>query len=206
MSIAGKRSRVAGKGFYGPAVCGAFLETLDQFPVLFAGKMQEKWGGDPRTRHRAMISLTGWVAARISLTVNQRLRTALDNVEGSSAFEQLLQGIAGATAIEWATLEREEPLAVLVTRTALRLKKEGDDTTKLHGRGKQEGGRLDSRLGMEETDLADLEGFRMREELRATRTYLAAVPRRSPTREDLLTLPWARWHSSERRLSRDGAS
>jgi hypothetical protein len=49
MAIAGERSRAAGKGFYGPAVCDAFLEAFDQFPVFFAGKIQEKWGGDPRT-------------------------------------------------------------------------------------------------------------------------------------------------------------
>ena len=169
MAIAGERSRAAGKGFYGPAVCDAFLEPFDQFPVIFAGKIQEKWSGDPRTRHRAMVSLTGWVAARISLAVHPRLRAALDNVEGSSAFEQLLQGIAGATAIEWALLEREEPLAVLVTRTALHLEKEGDEATKLNRQDKLLGSGLDSQLGTEETDLADLEGFRMREELRAVR-------------------------------------
>jgi RNA polymerase sigma factor (sigma-70 family) len=113
-----------------------------------------------------MVSLTGWVAARISLAVNPRLRAALDNVEGSSAFDQLLQGIAGATAIEWALLEREEPLAVLVTRAALRLEKEGDEAIKLNQRGKLGAGALDTRLGADEPDL---EEFTLREELRTVR-------------------------------------
>ncbi len=167
MDIAGEKSRAAGQGFYGPAVCDAFLEASEQLPAIFAGKIQEKWGGDPRTRHRAMASLTGWVAARISVAGYPRLRAALDNVQGSSAFDQFLQGIGGAVAIEWASLEEEEPLAVLVSRTALRLEKEGDEATKLNRRGKLVGGELDSRLGTEETHLAGLEEFRMREELQA---------------------------------------
>lgn len=88
MDIAGERSRVAGYGFYGPAICDVFLGTSEQLPVIFAGRLQEKWGGDPKTRHRAMASLTGWVASRISLDVNPRLKAALDNVQGSPAFDQ----------------------------------------------------------------------------------------------------------------------
>src|SRR5829696_6869299 len=49
MDIVGERSRAAGQGFYGPAVCEAFLEASEQFPAIFAGKIQEKWGGNPRT-------------------------------------------------------------------------------------------------------------------------------------------------------------
>jgi hypothetical protein len=67
MRVAGEESRAAGQGYYGPAVCEAFLETSDQFPVIFAGVVQEKWGGDPRTRQRAATSLTGWVRSRVSL-------------------------------------------------------------------------------------------------------------------------------------------
>jgi hypothetical protein len=166
MEIAGERSRAAGHGFYGTAICEVFLETSEQLPVIFAGRLQEKWGGDPKTRHRAMASLTGWVASRISLEVNPRLKAALDNVQGSSPFDQFLQGIGAATAIEWASLEREEPLSVLVARTALRLEKEGDEAIKLNRRGKLVAGGLDSGLSADEPDL---EEFRLREELRAVR-------------------------------------
>jgi RNA polymerase sigma factor (sigma-70 family) len=166
MDIVGERSRAAGQGFYGPAVCEAFLEASEQLPAIFAGRVQEKWGGDPRTRHRAMASLTGWVAARISLAVNPRLKAALDNVQGSSAFDQLLQGLAGATAIEWASLEREEPLSVLVTRAALRLEREGDEAVKLNLRGKLLVEGLDNVPSVNESDL---EEFSLREELRTVR-------------------------------------
>jgi DNA-binding CsgD family transcriptional regulator len=165
MDIAGERSHAAGHGFYGPAVCEAFLEASERWPVIFAGKLQEKYGGDPRLRHRAAASLTGWVATRISLAVSPRLRAALDNVQGTSAFDQLLQGLAGATVIEWASLEQDEPLSVLVARTALRLEKEGSEAIKLN---------LQSKLvaeGLDElsTDDLDLEEFTLREELRAVK-------------------------------------
>jgi hypothetical protein len=153
MEVAGERSRATGQGFYGPAVCEAFLETAEQMPVVFAGKLQENWGGDPRTRRRALQSLTGWVATRISLNAHPRLKAALGKVQGSSAFEQLLEGLPGAAAIEWALLQQDEYLDDLVTRTALRLEKEGDEATKLGLKGKL----LDEELGTDERDLEEFE-------------------------------------------------
>lgn len=166
MDIVGERSRAAGRGFYGPAVCNVFLDASEQLPVIWAGKIQERWGGDQRTRDRAMASLTGWVVARLSLNVNPRLKAALDNVQGSSPFEQFLQGIGAATAIEWASLEQGEPLSVLVTRVALRLEKEGPEAIKLNRWGKLAAEGSDDEPGTEERDL---EEFRLREELRAVR-------------------------------------
>jgi DNA-binding CsgD family transcriptional regulator len=166
MDIVGERSRAAGQGFYGPAVCDVFLDASEQLPVIWAGKIQEEWGGDQRTRDRAMASLSGWVVARLSLNVNPRLKAALDNVQGSSPFEQFLQGIGAATAIEWASLERGEPLSVLVTRVALRLEKEGSEAIKLNRWGKLAAKGSGDGLG---TDERDLEEFRLREELRAVR-------------------------------------
>jgi hypothetical protein len=166
MDIVGERSRATGHGFYGPAACEAFLETSERCPIIFAGLMQEKYGGDPRLRRRAAASLTGWVATRISLAVSPRLRAALDNVQGTSAFDQLLQGLAGATAIEWASLERDGPLAVLVARAALRLEKEGNEAVKLNLQSKLAAEGLDDGLG---TDEPDLEEFTLREELRAVK-------------------------------------
>lgn len=161
MSIVGEKSHAAGQGHYGPAVCEAFLETCEQFPIIFAGVVQEKWGGDPRIRRGAAASLTGWVASRIRLY--PRLKAALEGVQGSSAFEQLVQGLAGAVVIEWATLEREEPLRVLVSRTALRLVKEGDQTGRLNREGKLATAKPGEEVGADEPDL---EEFRMREDLR----------------------------------------
>jgi DNA-binding CsgD family transcriptional regulator len=164
MSIAGEKSWAAGQGYYGPAACDAFLEVIEQAPVIFAGVVQQKWGGDPRTRQGAAASLTGWVGSRISLGKNPRLRIALESLQGSSAFEQLVQRLSGAVVIEWATLERGEPLSVLVTRTALRLEKEGDQGSRLHQKRKLAAGEFDEGIG---TDEPDLEEFRLREELRA---------------------------------------
>ncbi len=166
MDIAGERSRAAGQSFYGPAVCEAFLEASEQGPAIFAGVIQEKWDGDPRTQYRAAVSLAGWVGARISLNVNPRLRAALDTMQGSSAFEQLIQGLAGATAIEWASLGPDKPLAVLVARTARRLEKEGGEAVKLNLKGKLLAQGLDEGFGADESDL---EEFRLREELRVLR-------------------------------------
>jgi hypothetical protein len=163
MDLAGEGSRAAGHGFYGPAVCKAFLEACERWPVIFAGRMQEKYSGDPRLRHRAAASLTGWVATRISLARSPRLRAALDNVQGTSAFDQLLQGLAGATVIEWASLERDEPLSVLVTRTALRLEREGSEAIKLDLQGKLVAEELEVEPGKDDLDL---EEFTLREELR----------------------------------------
>jgi hypothetical protein len=59
----------------------------------------------------AASSLVGWVASRISPRF-PRLRAALGDVKQSSPYEQLIEGLAGAVVIEWAVLEREEPLAV----------------------------------------------------------------------------------------------
>jgi RNA polymerase sigma factor (sigma-70 family) len=164
MSIAGEESRVAGVGYYGLPVCEAFLEVSEQFPIIFAGVMQEKWGGHPRTRHWAAASLTGWVRSRISLSINPRLKAALEGIGGSSASEQILQELAGAVVTEWATLERGEPLSVLVTRAALRLEKEGDQASRLDREGKLAEGEPDKQSGVHEQDLDE---FMLREELRA---------------------------------------
>jgi hypothetical protein len=162
MSVAGETSRAAGQGYYGPAVCEAFLEISSQGPVIFAGVLQKKWGGDPRTRRMAASALGGWVAARISLRY-PRLRTALGDVKQSSPYEQLVEGVAGAVVIEWAALEREEPLAVLVSRTTHRLEKEGNQTSSLGFKGKLAAEGLDKGIGADEPDL---EEFAMREDLR----------------------------------------
>jgi hypothetical protein len=164
MRVAGEESRAAGQGYYGPGVCEAFLETSEQFPVIFAGVVQEKWGGDPRTRQRAAASLTGWVGSRISLSRNLRLKAALEGERGISAFEQLLEALGGAVAVEWAALERPMPLDVLVTRSALRLEKEGDQAGRLRHVGKLAAQRPDEEHGSDEPDLKE---FMLREELRA---------------------------------------
>jgi DNA-binding CsgD family transcriptional regulator len=164
LSIAGEESRAAGQGYYGPAICDAFLEVIEQAPVIFAGVVQQKWGGNPRTRQGAAAALTGWVGSRISLHINPRLKTALGNVQGSTAFEQIVQRLSGAVVIEWATLERREPLSVLVRRTALHLEKEGDQASRLNQKGKLAAGEPEEGFG---TDEPDLEEFRLREELRA---------------------------------------
>jgi hypothetical protein len=130
MRVAGEESRAAGQGYYGAAVCDVFLEVSAQAPVIFAGVVQEKWGGDPRIRQMAARSLTGWVASRISLSF-PRLRTALKDSQGSSAFERLVEVLPGAVMIEWAALGHGEPLHALVTRSALRLEKEGDEAHRL---------------------------------------------------------------------------
>jgi hypothetical protein len=162
MSVAGEASRTAGQGYYGPAVCEAFLEISSQGPVIFAGGVQKKWGGDPRTRSMAASALVGWVASRISLRY-PRLRTALGDVKQSSPYEQLIEGLPGAVVIEWAALEREEPLAVLVSRTTHRLEKEGNQTSSLGFKGKLAAEGLDKGIGEGEPDL---EEFAMREDLR----------------------------------------
>ena len=163
MRVAGEESRAAGQGYFGAAVCEAFLEVSAQAPVIFAGVVQEKWGGGPRTRDMAAMSLTGWVASRISLSY-PRIKTALKDSEGSSAFERLVEVLPGAVMIEWAALGRGEPLHALITRSALRLEKEGDEAGRL----------LQAiRLGVQQpdvedgTDEPDLEKFVLREELRA---------------------------------------
>ena len=163
MRVAGEESRAAGQDYYGPAVCEAFLETSEQFPVIFAGVVQEKWGGDPKTRQRAAASLTGSVGSRISLK-HPRLKAALEGERGISAFERLLEALPGAVVVEWAELERPKPLDVLVTRLALRLEKEGDQAGRL-----RQGGKLAAQQPNEEhgSDEPDLEEFTLREELRA---------------------------------------
>lgn len=164
MRVAGETSRAGGQGYFGVAVCEAFLKVSAQSPVIFAGVVQEKWGGDSRTRHMAAMSLTGWVASRISLTHNLRLKTALEDSRGNSAFERLVEVLPGAVMIEWAALERGEPISALVTRSALRLEKEGDEAGRLRHAGKLGFQQPDEEDGIDEPDL---EEFTLREELRA---------------------------------------
>jgi DNA-binding NarL/FixJ family response regulator len=163
MRVAGEGSRAAGQGYYGPAVCEAFLEACEGFPVVFAGVVQEEGGGAPETRRRAAAALTAWVRSGISLSF-PRLRAALEVESGVSAAEHLFEVLPGAVVVEWAALERTQPLAVLVTRAASRLEREGGQAGVLHARGKLAVEGPDEERGTEDPELDE---FTLREELRA---------------------------------------
>jgi hypothetical protein len=96
MTMAGEESYATGNGFYGPAVCKAFLKAIDEVPVVFAGVFQEKWGADPKIREAALSSLSGWVGARISLAPNWRHTQALNEQFGVKALDQLVQELPAA--------------------------------------------------------------------------------------------------------------
>jgi hypothetical protein len=163
MSLAGEASRANGEGYYGPAVCDVFLETLDEAPAVFAGVVQAKWPGNPRVRERATASLAGWVGARLRLTAGWDLTRVLGEQAGdarfkhAAAFERLVGELSGAVAIEWAALEGEEPAARLVGRVEQQIIRAGDESARLQREGRLGGEQAEASLGVDEEDLGAFE-------------------------------------------------
>ncbi len=122
MSIAGEMSRAAGDGYYGPAVCEAFLQATNEVPAVFAGVVQQKWGINPHIREKALVSLAGWVGARMKLATGWKITDVLGEEAGDTPFKQkaalerLVNELPGAVAIQWVALSREEPVEKLVGR------------------------------------------------------------------------------------------
>lgn len=138
MSIAGEMSRVAGDGYYGPAVCEAFLQATNEVPAVFAGVVQQKWGSTPHIREKALASLAGWVGARMKLATGWKITEVLGEEAGDTPFKQkaalerLINELPGAVAIEWAALSREEPVEKLVGRIEWNLIKSSLQDTGLY--------------------------------------------------------------------------
>ena len=157
MTIAGEESYATGNGFYGPAVCEAFLKATDEVPAVFAGAFQEKLGGDPRIREAALSSLAGWVGARINLAPNRRHTQALNEQPGAKALDQLAQALPAAVVIEWAALSREESPAVLVRGVERQIEEQGSQAAKLHRKGKLAEGQAELTTESTENDLEEFE-------------------------------------------------
>jgi DNA-binding NarL/FixJ family response regulator len=176
MRLAEEESWVAGNGYYSPAVCEAFLQTIDEAPAVFAGVIQKKWHGEARIRDRALASLAGWVGARMKLAPGWELTKVLREEAKDTPFaqwavlKQLIAELPGAVTIEWAALSREEPAAVLVRRIEAKLKKQGLQAAKLYRKDRLIGEPLESPAAGNEDDL---EEFEVRE---TVRQQLNALP------------------------------
>ncbi len=136
---------------------------------------------DPNLYSKARISvltqLAGWVASRISLTKNRRLKGALSNDRDVRPFDALLQELSSATYIEWCDGGEVEELLSLPRRVALRLEKLGREAD-IKQKVVDQGGDLEAASSYEDDIEEDIE-LQYFEAKEAARQELATLTKKA---------------------------
>jgi DNA-binding CsgD family transcriptional regulator len=153
MSEAGPAAKTVGEDPFRWACEGFFLAHRRSHELLYA-ITRPQWLG-PELREEIAASLTGQVAARISLARNKRLAAALS--EGSSSItDRLMQELPGATMYAWGSPPSDYKQPSLLREAVRLLEKQAKEQDRLAQAGKL-AGELSESAGAEDEDIAEFE-------------------------------------------------
>lgn len=136
---------------------GFFLAHMDSHELLYAVTWPQ-WLGS-KLREEIAASLTGQVAARISLTRNKRLAAALNEGRGSRT-ERLMQELPGAIMYAWGSPPSDDQPSLL-QEAVRQLEKQANEQDRLAQAGKLASQLSDSTAAEDE----DIAAFERRETL-----------------------------------------
>lgn len=153
MMEAGPAGKAVGEDPFRKACDGFFSAHLDSHELLYV-ITRPQWMG-PELREEIAASLTGQVAARISLSRNKRLRTALSDSRGSTT-ERLMQELPGAVVYAWGSPPSDDNQPWLFREVVHLLEKQAKEQDRLAQAGKLAGELSDS-AGAEDEDIAEFE-------------------------------------------------